>query len=382
MSWKKVRLGDYVNIVSGFAFDSQSFNTDKLGMPLVRIRDVGKNTTETYFSSTYRDEFVIDNGDILVSMDGEFRIAEWKGGKALVNQRVCWLKSKDKFNFDERYMLYCLPNKLKSIENSTSFVTVKHLSVKSINEILIPLPDLQTQKHIASILDKADALRQQNRQLLAYYDALLQSTFIEMFGDPVENPKGWEVVKIRDLITEAKYGTSKPAEESGKFKYMRMNNLTYNGFWDFSSIKYINLENSEIPKYVIRRGDIVFNRTNSKELVGKTAVYNFDEPVAIAGYLIRVRTNEKAVPEYIWGYLNSRYGKATLRNMCKSIVGMANINAQELQDIDIFLANIARQIEYAKIVQHIESQKQQAKSSLAESEALFQGLLASYFGDN
>ncbi|WP_221391604.1 restriction endonuclease subunit S [Dyadobacter sp. NIV53] len=178
MNWKKVRLGNYINVISGFAFDSQLFNNEKLGMPLVRIRDVGKNSTETYFNSTYRNEFVINDGNILVSMDGEFRIAEWKGGKALVNQRVCWLKTKDLLQLDERFLLYNLPNKLKSIEDSTSFVTVKHLSVKSINEIQIPLPDLATQKHIASILDKADALRQQNRQLLTYYDALLQSTFI------------------------------------------------------------------------------------------------------------------------------------------------------------------------------------------------------------
>lgn len=82
MNWKKVRLGDYINVISGFAFDSQLFNSEKLGMPLVRIRDVGKNSTETYFNSTYREEFVINDGNILVSMDGEFRIAEWKGGKA------------------------------------------------------------------------------------------------------------------------------------------------------------------------------------------------------------------------------------------------------------------------------------------------------------
>ena len=84
-----------------------------------------------------------------------------------------------------------------------------------------------------------------------------------------------------------------------------------------------------------KNGDLLFNRTNSKELVGKTAVFDQVEPMAFAGYLIRVRTNEDGNPYYLWGFLNSAYGKHILKSMCKNIVGMANINAQELQDIEV-----------------------------------------------
>ena len=150
-----------------------------------------------------------------------------------------------------------------------------------------------------------------------------------MFGDTVTNPKGWEVGTIRDLVSEVKYGTSKPAVDNGKYIYLRMNNITYSGCMDYTDLKYIDVEDKEIEKYVVRKGDVLFNRTNSKELVGKTAVFKEDTPMIIAGYIIRVRPNERSNPEYISGFLNSSYGKRTLLDMCKAIVGQENINAQE-----------------------------------------------------
>ncbi len=92
---------------------------------------------------------------------------------------------------------------------------------------------------------------------------------------------------------------------------------------------------------------MLFNRINSKELVGKTAVYNQDTPIAYAGYLVRLRTNERANSKYISVFLNSPYGKLTLQGMCKSIVGMANINAQELQDIKIPIPPLPLQNKFA-----------------------------------
>jgi hypothetical protein len=120
-----------------------------------------------------------------------------------------------------------------------------------------------------------------------------------MFGDPVENPMGWENGTIRDIVTEVKYGTSKPADEGGQYPYLRMNNITYEGQLDVSNLKYIDVPEREIEKYIVRKGDVLFNRTNSKELVGKTCVFDLDEPMIIAGYIIRVRTNNRAVPAYI-----------------------------------------------------------------------------------
>jgi type I restriction enzyme S subunit len=254
-----------------------------------------------------------------------------------------------------------------------------YIRYNNIAEFAIPIPPLETQKKIAAILDKADELRQNDKKILEKYDQLAQSVFLEMFGDPVRNQKGFELCTIRDLVNEVKYGTSAKASDKGNYPYLRMSNITYEGYWDLSSLKYINIPEKDKDKYLVRKGDILFNRTNSKELVGKTAVYSLNNEMAIAGYLIRVRINSLANPYYLWGYLNSKHGKLTLENMCKNIVGMANINAQELQNIPLLKPPIELQNRFAEIIKRIEEQKIITHKSLQKSEELFQSLLQRAF---
>jgi len=126
-----------------------------------------------------------------------------------------------------------------------------------------------------------------------------------MFGEPLVNNKNWEIGTINDLIIEAKYGTSRPSTNGGKYKYLRMNNITYDGKLDIEDLKYIDIPDNELDKCTTKRGDILFNRTNSRDLVGKTCVYNLDEKMVIAGFIIRVRTNQLANPYFISTYLNT-----------------------------------------------------------------------------
>lgn len=229
----------------------------------------------------------------------------------------------------------------------------KTLNSKKLARLQIPLPPLDEQKRIAAVLDKADALRRQRQESLQLTEQLLQSVFIDMFGDPAKNPMGWPECSIGDLLTSANYGTSAKAGSEGTWPVLRMGNITYEGGWDFSSLKYIDLDTKDERKYLVRNGEILFNRTNSKDLVGKTAVYREAKPMAFAGYLIRCTVNQNADPEYISAFLNSAHGKQILRSMCKSIVGMANINAQELQAITIPKPPVSLQNKFGKIVRSV-----------------------------
>ena len=259
--------------------------------------------------------------------------------------------------------------------------TLPSFNATKLKNLKIPLPSLDEQKAIVAKLDRAQRLIDIDRAMLAKYDELIQSVFLEMFGDPVTNPKGFEKGTIRDLVSETRYGTNKKAHESkGEYPVIRMGNLLYNGEWDFSDRKYVDLEEKELEKYLVYKGDILFNRTNSKELVGKTGVYREENPIAYAGYLIRVRPNEKAISEYISGYLNSPYGKLKLEHMCKNIVGMANINAQELQDIPILIPPKEIQMKYREKVETIRKQREVIAIEQNRSQELFSSLLRQAFG--
>lgn len=242
-----------------------------------------------------------------------------------------------------------------------------------LEELDIPLPPLPEQRRIAAILDKADALRAKRREAIAKLDQLLQSVFLEMFGDPVTNPKGWPIRKIGDLLESVKYGSADKAALLGDVPILRMNNLTYSGEMDLSDLKYITHEQAS-EKYLVEPGDLLFNRTNSKELVGKTAVYDGPVPMAYAGYLVRGRVKRGVAPEYISAFLNSKYGKTVLRGMCKNIVGMANINAKELASIAIPVPYDAQQTQFQKVVVNIRQRKIRMKSIEVQKDRLFDSL--------
>lgn len=368
---RTAQLGDHVEILSGFAFKSDRFNDEGRGLPLVRIRDVKPAISSTYYDGDFDERFMLSDGDLLVGMDGEFNCARWAGGRALLNQRVCRVRTASTA-LDEQYLFWFLPKALKEIEDKSNFVTVKHLSGKQINEIEIPLPPLEEQQRIAAILDQADDLRRKRRQALDRLSQLGQAIFHEMFGDPAVNPMGWPVGTIRDLLDEVKYGTSAKANtDYVGLPMLRMGNLTYDGNIDLSDLKHVELSDDEFDKYTTRLGDILFNRTNSKELVGKTAVVTQEEPLAIAGYLVRARTNALGNPHYISAYLNSAHAKITLRNMCKNIVGMANINAQEFQNIAIAIPPKARQDDFAARISSIATARMPMVFSEAKIASIF-----------
>lgn len=296
-------------------------------------------------------------------------IYQLKQSSYVVNHLAAIVPNKDLFPLYLKYWFQ--QNPPSRLIKDEAYPSIR---LSEISEIKIPLPPLDEQKRIAAVLDKADALREKRRAAITKLDELLQSVFLDMFGDPVSNPKDWEIGTIRDLILSANYGTSEKSEAVGKYPVLRMNNITYQGGWDFSSLKYSDFDKSDVEKYLVKKGELLFNRTNSKELVGKTAVFRANKPMAFAGYLIRVRTNSENNTEYISAFLNSGYGKTTLMNMCKNIIGMANINAQELQNIRIPKPPTELQNRFANIVQKVEEMKVPHQNNLQTVETLFQSL--------
>ena len=181
--WSRVRLGDVAEVLNGFAFKSSQFSRDE-GMPLVRIRDVGSNGSDTKYIGEYVDRYLVRAGDLLVGMDGDFNCARWNASPALLNQRVCKV-SVDPNVYLPRLLDYVLPAYLRAINDATSSVTVKHLSSRSIEDIPLPMPPMDEQRRIVeeiekqfSRLDRAVAnLHRVRLGLAAFRRASLQTTF-------------------------------------------------------------------------------------------------------------------------------------------------------------------------------------------------------------
>lgn len=381
MSWPLVKLGDLVVIKGGGTPSKKVEEYWNGDIPWASVKDLKSNeisiTADTITELGVKNSAtnLIPAGTILTATRmalGKFVI---NSVDMAINQDLKALFIKDMSKVERNYLVRYLSSKAKYIEGEGKGATVKGITLDFLKELKIPLPPLEEQKRIAAILDKADSVRRKRQQAIDLADDFLRSVFLDMFGDPISNPKGFKKGTVRELIESANYGTSgKASETEGKYPILRMGNITYEGGWDFTNLKYIDLSEKDEPKYLTQKGDLLFNRTNSKELVGKTAVFDEDEPMAIAGYLIRVRPNEHGNNYYISGYLNSFHGKQTLLNMCKSIVGMANINAQELQDIKILLPPIELQNEYEQIVRATKSKLKSFEKSAELLEDNFNSL--------
>ena len=235
------------------------------------------------------------------------------------------------------------------------------------------LPSIEEQKVLADKLWAAYRLKKGYKQLLFATDKMVKSQFIEMFGTPESNVNNWQLISIADVVDSINYGTSKPASESGKYNYLRMNNITYDGALDLSDVKRINIDAED--KSFVSKGDLLFNRTNTKDLVGKTCVYQLDTPMVVAGYIIRVRFKQGYTPEYVSGYLNSVYGKRILKKMAKGAVHQANINAQEFQSIKILDAPYKLQEQYIIMLEQADKSKFELKQCIEKIDKVIKNLL-------
>lgn len=384
MSWPMVSIESVAKVITGktppkadpncfggnipFITPSELTDSDYLLKPETTLTEKGLATTK-----------LIPKNSILVCCIGSLGKMAIADLPVATNQQINSIIFDDdkiyyRFGF---YALKLLKNDLKKIAPST---TVAIINKSRFSELKIPCPPLEEQKRIATILDKADGIHKKREQAIKLADDFLRAKFLEMFGTPANNIHRFPKGTIRDLVDSVNYGTSAKASiDSGEYPILRMGNITYQGRWDFTDLKYLDLSVKEKDKYLVKEGDLLFNRTNSKELVGKTAVYEEDRPMAFAGYLIRVRPNSIGNNYYISGYLNSIHGKITLMNMCKSIVGMANINAQELQNIEILIPPKHLQDEYEIIYKKIKKGLSIYDKSAMQLQLLASNLSNKYF---
>ena len=374
----KYKLGDICEIVSGstpktsideyWDGDVKWITPVELNDDSYIISDSARKITELAVKKTGLTSF--PEGTVILSSRAPIGKVAIAGCEMYCNQGFKNLICSDKII--NKYLYWFLKRNTHFLNSLGRGATFKEISKAIVSEIEINVPEIEQQKKVVEILEKVSGIIARRKKELSALDDLIKARFVEMFGDPIKNPKGWEVVTIGDIVKEVKYGTSKPAVEGGKYPYLRMNNLTPDGHLDLNDLKYIDISEDEIEKCVVRKGDVLFNRTNSIELVGKTAVFDLPDDMVIAGYIIRVRLNERMLPEVLSQYMNLEALKDILRSMAKGAVNQANINAQELQNVKVYLPDMGLQKKF------IEMKEQVDKSKVAILKNYSQGGVLSY----
>ena len=334
--------------------------------------------TSSKEQNKFLDYYEYSNEALIIGTGGNANIHH-SYGKFSVSTDCFVLENKDNKIFLVEYIYKYLLKNIHILENGFRGIGLKHISKEYLENIEIPIISIEKQKKLIKNLKNIDTFIDKNKQIKNELNFLNKSLFTRMFGDIKNNDKGWEIKKLGDVV-QTQYGTSKKATSTVTgFPILRMNNITYSGEMDYKDLKYIELSDSEKEKFLLKKGELLFNRTNSKELVGKTGLFNLDIPMAFAGYLIRIKPSNLIHSKFLLFFMNSEFMKKLLYNKAKNIVGMANINAKELEDFSIILPPIELQNKFAERVEKIEKLKFEIEKSIEIAQNLYDSLISKYF---
>ena len=374
--WKILPLNKLLKIQSGFAFDSKKFSKNK-GEQLIRIRDLKNGyTTDICFDGDYTDEYIVKSGDYLIGMDGDFVCYQWKGIDSLLNQRVCRLNSFAD-SIKPGFIYYGINKHLEKIHDATSFVTVKHLSVKKIKDIEFLIPPLPQQEKIVKVLDISSVLIEKQKKLIEKYDLFLKSKFIEMFGDPMSNPMRWEVVKLGDItiIKTGKTPSRKNSDywENGTVNWAKTTEVNQTILTCVEE-KITDIAVSKCNMILFPPNTILIAMYGQGKTRGKVVLLGVSTTINQAFGAILENDNFDTL--YLLKLLDYMYN--SIRDLGRG-GNQENLNLEIIRGINIILPPIELQNKFSSIAEKIEIIKKKETKKLEHLETLHNSLMDKAF---
>ncbi len=385
-SAKFVKVKDVSRLIRGVSYNNDELSTTpKQGyVPILRAHNI--NDQINFENLVYipkkcvNEEQYIRKFDVLISMSSGSKNLVGKSAQAKTNYSAsfgafCGVLRPT--NIDEKYFGFFFKSQKyrKYISNISRGINIQNIRRENLESLKIPFPPIEQQHKISSILEKTENLRLRRKQSDKLTQELLKSTFLKIFGDPQSNSLGWKVVKFNDVIELSQYGTSMKSNSNGKgYPLIGMSNITRNGKLDISNYSYVDLPKEEFKKLSLIKGDVIFNRTNSTELVGKTTYWNHDINAVLASYLVKIKLKPVVNPIFFVYLLNTDYFKRLFRVRSRKAVNQSNISPTLLRKFRMYLPPIELQNLFAntvKGIEKIEKYQIQSKSEIANYRNLF-----------
>jgi type I restriction enzyme S subunit len=376
-NWCWMELGKLTSMKSGYPFDSKRFTKEKNSTtrPLIRIRDVVKGKTETYTDQDCPEEYIIRQGEILIGMDGDFNVAKWQSEDALLNQRVCCIKSSSPLYLND-FLFYYLPDPLKKINDATPSVTVKHLSTKTLAITPVPVPPFSEQQRIVdrieSLFAKLDEAKQKAQDALDSFEtrkaAILHKAFTGELTARWRKEHGvgmesWETKKYSEICNIVRGGSPRPAGSpefyGGNIPFMKVADITRNTGPYVNSTEYTIKEAGLKKTRMVDRNTLLL--TNSGATLGVPAICTFQTTFndGIAAFL-GLNPDTLLFHYYFWTSKT-----ADLRAINKG-AAQPNLNTDIIGNIEINLPTEKEQTEIVRILDDLLAKEQEAKEA-AES---------------
>lgn len=392
--WRVEKLSNEGQFIRGVSYSKDDLLSELSDDSITLLR--ANNIQETLYlddvqylkKQSVKDVQLLTYGDILLSTSS--------GSKHLVGKNIFINKNLSNYSFGAFCSVYRSNNISKSkyiskffkstyFKNSLSLNgnNINNLRTNDLANIKIPIPPLPQQEKIVKVLDITSDLIEKQKELIEKYDLLLKSRFIEMFGDPIKNPMGWEVVLIEQVVKDFQNGLYKPSSEYNNegTPILRIDNFYDGKIKDINKLKRLNVSEKEKTHYALKNGNIVINRVNSIEYLGKNAyITKLQEDTVFESNMIRLIIDIDIVhPVFLSKILTTDFIYQQILQRAKKAVNQASINQQDVKSFNIYLPPIKLQNKFASIVEKIEIIKEQENKKLEHLETLHNSLMDKAF---
>ncbi|HIH74898.1 MAG TPA: hypothetical protein HA306_06870, partial [Methanosarcina sp.] len=394
--WKLVELKDYAYFQEGPGIRKWQF-TNK-GIKLLNVRnlvngELDLNNTERYVSEEEAfgkyEHFLLNPDEIVMASSGvtwgKTAIVRSEHLPLMLNTSTIRFRSLNRQILDQSYLLHYLNSELfsKQIERLITGSAQPNFGPSHLIQVELILPPLEVQKKIVSILEKAEETKKLRAQADDLTQKLLQSVFLEMFGDPVENPKNWDEWDLENLLDEdPQNGLYKPSTDYGEgIPILRIDSFYDGKISNIEKLKRLNCTPEEIHKYGLNIGEVLINRVNSLEYLGKCGlVETLFEPTVFESNMMRLKLKiSKVNPEYLTSFLCTQYIKNQILQKAKKAVNQASINQSDVKSLKILIPPMELQHNYSHIIKQIEKTTESQKQSSLEINNLFDALMQKAF---
>ena len=382
---REVELGEVAEIFGGYAFRSKDFK-ETPGIPVIKISNiqngkVSEITLKEFLPENYLveyDNYQINRGDILVALSGA---TTGKTGiyklerKSLLNQRVGLVRAKDG-HADQKYLSYYVSKITDDILSKAQGVAQPNISTKELSKFEIPLPSLSEQKAIVAKLDRAQRLIDIDKKMLAKYDELIQSVFLEMFGDPVTNPKGWDKLPFKE-IAEIDKESFDPTNFQGSVDYVGLNSIVKDS-GKFIDVKTIIEGYVKSNKYKFSPKHILYGKL--RPYLNKVAFPDFDGVCSTD--ILPIKQKEDISTKLFVGYLMKTDEFLAYADKNSSGANLPRISPKMIKKFECILPPYDLQLKFDDLVYMIQKNERSTNGSLKKSEKLFSSLVQEAFSND
>jgi len=385
MTVETVRLADYCEIVSGATprRDHPEYwggdiawvtPKDIRNLDGAILADTPEHITQAGYDSC--STRLLPEGSVLFSSRAPIGLVAVTGREMCTNQGFKSLIPGP--DVDAGYLYWCLKREAPRIAAKSSGTTFTEISRKGMEQVKIPLPPLPEQRRIAAILDKADAVRRKRQQTLDLADQFLRSAFLDLFGDPVTNPKGWPVKRLGEVgeIQGGLQVTSKRSKNPIEVPYLRVANV-YRDALDLTEIKTIRVTTAELERVALRPSDVlIVEGHGNRDEVGRSAVWDGSIDSCVhQNHLIRVRpTDEILASQYLSFYLNSSGGRRQMFRSGRTTSGLNTISTRNVKETKILLPPIEEQERFVHLRSDVSFARQRLEEGISMAETLLGSL--------